>query len=141
VATVNARLTWQDGLRFAARSDSGYTLTLDSVGHEGHAGPSPVELLLISVAGCTGMDVAAILRKMREPFEGIEVEITGERAGTNPKYYTAMEIVYRVRGRGVARDKVERAVELSRSTYCSVSATLRPDCRVTTRVELVDSAP
>lgn len=130
------RLVWQEGLRFEAHSPSGYTLTLDSVAHEGHRGPSPIELFQMSVAGCTAIDVVAILRKMREPLEGLEVSVVGERNADNPKFFTSLEIVYRARGAGLTREKVERAVELSQSKYCSVSATLRPDCRITTRVEL-----
>jgi len=134
--SAKTRLVWQEGLRFEAHSPSGYTLTLDSVAHEGHRGPSPIELLLMSVAGCTAIDVVAILRKMREPLEGLEVSISGERRHGNPKYFTSMEIVYHARGSGLSREKVERAVELSHGTYCSASASLRPDCRITTRVEI-----
>ena len=95
-----------------------------------------MELLLAAVAGCTAMDVAAILGKMREPLSGLEVEATGERAETNPKRFTSISITYRARGAGLSREKVERAVELSQSTYCSAIASLRPECAITSTVEV-----
>jgi len=137
--TTRAKLTWISGLRFEARSDSGHLVTVDSLSRPDHAGPNPVELLAMAVAGCTAMDVVAILEKMRERLAGLEVEVSGERASTNPKYFTSMSITYRVRGGGLSREKVERAVELSHSTYCSALASLRPDCKVTTAIEI--SAP
>ena len=132
---TRAYLTWHDGMRFLARSQSGHGLIVESPGREGHLGPGPMELVLIGLAGCTGIDVVSILQKMREPLEGLDIEIVGDRAPEHPKFYTAVEFVYRVRGR-VAREKVERAVELSHSTYCSALASMRPDCKVTSRIEI-----
>ncbi len=134
-----ATLAWQSGMRFEARSATGHQLTVDSPGRPAHAGAGPMELVLIGVAGCTGMDVVAILEKMRQPLAGLEVEIACERAATNPKYYTALTITYKLRGRDLDRSKVERAVELSHSTYCSALASLRPDCAVTTAIEISEA--
>ncbi len=136
---TGARLVWQSGLRFSATPDSGHAVVVDSPSRPGHAGPSPVELLMIGVGGCTAMDVVSILEKMRQPLSALEVEVSGERAERHPKYVTAVSITYRVRGHGVEREKVERAVELSHSTYCSALSTLRPDCRVTTTIEIEES--
>jgi putative redox protein len=137
--TTHARLRWHRGMSFVAQSGSGHGLVLDSVGKPGHLGPSPMELFLIGVGGCTAIDVVSILRKMREDVEDVEVEVVGQRAESHPKYFTAITMIYRVKGRGLSREKVERAVELSHSTYCSASASLRPDCRVTARIELEES--
>jgi putative redox protein len=133
-----ATLTWQTGLRFHAEAGSGHQLVVDSTGRPGHQGASPMELMLVAVAGCTAIDVAAILEKMREPLTSLHVEVTGEQAESNPKYFKAIEILYRVGGRGVTREKVERAVHLSHSTYCSAVASLRPDCSVESRIEILD---
>ena len=133
---LNAKLSWQSGLRFSARPDSGHELLIDSTGRKGHAGPSPMELLLIGVAGCTAMDVVYTLERMRTRLAGLDVEITGERAQSDPKYFTAMTITYRARGASLDLEKVERAVRLSHETYCSALATVRPDCRVTSVVEV-----
>lgn len=98
-----------------------------------------MELLVMGIAGCTAMDVVSILEKLRQPLSGLDVEIVGDRAKQHPKRLTAITITYRARGEGLARDKVERAVELSHSTYCSAIASLREDCKVTTSIEIVEA--
>jgi putative redox protein len=135
---TGAKLTWESGFRFTATPDSGHPVTIDSPSRPGHVAPSPVELLIIGVAGCTAMDVVSILEKMREPLAGLEVEISGERAEKHPKYVSSISIKYRLRGQGLSREKAERAVELSHSTYCSALASLRPDCKVTTNIEILE---
>lgn len=136
---ARAELSWHGGLKFVARSGSGHGVLIDSPSRPDHIGAGPMELMLIAVAGCTAMDVVAILEKMRERLASLVVEITGERAPSNPKYFTAVEILYRLKGTGLSPDKVERAVDLSHSTYCSALATLRPDCRVTLRTEIAEA--
>ena len=135
---TRATMTWESGLRFAARTGSGHSVTLDSPANPERAGGGPMELMLVAIAGCTAMDVVAILGRMREPLTALSVDITGDRADQHPKRYTAVSIVYRARGKGLDREKVERAVGLSHSTYCSAIASLRPDCPVTTSVEIAE---
>jgi putative redox protein len=132
---TTATLQWITGLRFVAQGESGHGVLMDSKSRPAHLGASPMELMLISIAGCTAIDVVAILEKMREPLRSLTVGISGDRAESHPKRYTALEIVYRVSGTGLSREKVERAVGLSHSTYCSALASLRPDCPVTFRIE------
>ncbi len=136
---TKAKLTWEGGMRFTGVPESGHPVAIDSPSRPGHAAPSPVELLVIGIAGCTAMDVVSILEKMREPLAGLEVEISGERAERHPKYVAAISLKYRLRGRELNREKAERAVELSHSTYCSALASLRPDCKVTTEIEIVEA--
>jgi putative redox protein len=136
---MRASIVWESGMRFLAHADSGHGLVLDSTARPGHLGASPMELIAIAVGGCTAMDVVAILQKMRQPLAGLDVLVNGERAESNPKYFTDLKITYRIRGRGLDRDKVARAVELSHSTYCSALASLRPDCRVTSTLEIEES--
>jgi putative redox protein len=133
---TRAMLSWNSGLQFTARTGSGHQVVLDSPASSERAGGGPMELLLVAVAGCTAMDVVSILGRMRQPLTALRVEITGERAEKHPKYLTAISIVYHVRGKGLTREKVEHAVELSHSTYCSASASLRLDCPVTTTIEI-----
>jgi putative redox protein len=132
---LNAKLSWGSGLRFLARSDSGHQVAVDSTGRPGHAGPSPIELLLIAVAGCTAMDVVSILQKKREPLEALEVSVEGTRAHDHPKTYTDIQVVYRVRGQ-VRAKALEHAIELSETKYCSVGAMLGKSARITTRFEI-----
>lgn len=136
----SAHLQWVEGMRFVGRSASGHGVVLDSPKEPGHAGASPMEHLLLAVAGCTAMDVVAILTRMREPLTGLQVTVEGERAPGNPKRFVAMELVYTVRGRGLNPEKVQRAVDLSHSTYCSASASLHPECEVKSRIQLVEEA-
>ncbi len=136
---VGAVLSWQSGMRFLARSHSGHEVTLDSVTGPEHEGPSPVELVVIGLAGCTAMDVVAILAKMRQELTALEVAVRGERADSSPKRLVAVELIYRLTGRRLSREKAERAVELSHSTYCAVLASLRADCKVTTAIEIAEA--
>lgn len=118
-----ARVVWQEGLRFEAHAPNGHTLITDSTGGT-NAGPGPMGLVLVALAGCTAMDVISILQKQRQPVTGLEVVVTAERAPEHPRVYTGYELTYIVRGPGVDRQAVERAVSLSEERYCSVGAML-----------------
>ena len=136
--TTRAKLVWEGGLRLRATNDSGREVVMDSPIQADRLGPSPVELLAMAIGGCTALDVVSILGKMREPLTGLEVDVTAERAPSHPRYFSAVSILFRLRGRGLSREKVDRAVELSHNTYCSVSASLRPDCPVKLEIEITD---
>ena len=96
-------------------------------------GPTPMELLALSLGGCTAMDVISILQKMRQPLEELRVEVRGETAEEHPRRFLSLEIVYHFTG-ALDEKKVQRAVELSEARYCSVEATLRPAVPITSRV-------
>lgn len=117
--------TWAGGLRFILRSASGHGLVTDAPGPEQDEviAPTPMELVLMGLIGCTGVDVASILERMREPLEGLEVTATYERSETHPKVYTSIHLIYSLQG-GLDEKKVRRAIELSETKYCSVSAML-----------------
>ena len=129
----SATLRLDTGLAFLATSGSGHTVRLDTHAEDGGAdsGPSPVELVLMAVGGCAGIDVISILRKMRQDVTDYRVEVRGVRAETHPKVYTALEVVHIVTGHGVSREQAQRAVDLSAGTYCSVSAMLGASATVT----------
>lgn len=129
--TVEAR--WEDGLRFEAVGRSGAAVLVDG---DAAAGPSPVETLLIALVGCMGADVVEVLRKMRVPLAGLVVRAEGDRRQEPPRRFTAIRLSYRADGVPAAdRDKLQRAVDLSRETYCSVLHTLQPDLDVTVLIE------
>jgi putative redox protein len=131
--STTARVTWVDGLRFAARTPSGHGLLLDSgnkeAGGTGSA-PVPAELITIALAGCTGMDVISILQKMQQVVTRFEVEVSFERAPEHPKRYTSFTVTYHVDGTDLDPAKVDRACLLSRDRYCSVSANLEASASV-----------
>jgi putative redox protein len=138
MADKQAMAVWKDGLAFEATAGSGFKVTMDTA--EGRTGFSPMELLLVSVAGCTGMDVIDILRKKRQAVTGLEIRVTGTRAEEHPRKYTAIRIRYVVTGRQVDPEAVRRSIELSETKYCSVTATVSGTAKVTTEFEIREAA-
>lgn len=121
------KLILRDDLIFTAVSQTGYTIPLDAAltvgGHD--AGINPMDLLLISLGGCTGMDVVSILRKKQQHITAFEVQVEGVRADEHPRVWTEIWVKFTVTGQHVDPKAVERAIELSRDKYCGASATLR----------------
>ena len=116
---------------------SGNAVTIDSKG-ERKAAPSPLELLLVSVAACTAADVISILLKKRQDVRDYNVQVTGERVEDHPRKFTAFHVHHIVHGRSVSEKAVADAVELSDQKYCSVAATVRPTATITTSYEIVE---
>ncbi|MFZ1700185.1 MAG: OsmC family protein [Pyrinomonadaceae bacterium] len=125
---------------FIGTTPSGYPQLMDSKGDR-KAAPTPLEMLLVSVAGCTALDVQSILEKKRQDVTSYDVEITGTRAEDHPRKFDAFHINHIVHGRGVSEKAVADAVELSDTKYCSVAATVRPTATITTSYEIVESEP
>ena len=133
----SASVTLVDSMHFAG-DIGGVRIDLDageSVGGVG-AGPRPHRLLLLAMAGCTAMDVLAILRKKRQQVSGLSVEVQGSRADQHPKVYTRFDVLYRVRGTNIDPQAVARAIELSTTRYCPVIGMLGKVAEVTTRYEI-----
>lgn len=119
--TVSA--TWLNDLAFEADVD-GHKIYMDSSQEHGgkNTGPRPKPLMMVALAGCTGMDVASILKKMRENVEEFTVHVEGDVTEEHPKRFEGMKVIYKLRGKGIDRKNVEKAVNLSISRYCGVSA-------------------
>lgn len=136
----NATVTWiGPGLRLVAEGAGGPAIVLDHVlpGEERpEAGPRPLELLLVGLAGCTAMDVASILKKKRQPFTGLQVRVSAERAEEHPRVYTHVHLEYVVQGEGVDPAAVERAIELSEAKYCPANAMLSHAAEITSSYRL-----
>lgn len=122
-----------------ATTPGNYSLTIDTKGDRKSA-PTPMELLLVSVAACTAVDVVSILEKKRQAVSDYKVEITGERRDEHPRAFTKMHVHHIVYGRDVSAQAVASAIELSDTKYCSVAATVRPTVEITTTFEIVESA-
>jgi len=122
---------------FVGVTPSGIAQVMDTKGDR-HAAPTPVELLLVSVAGCTMADVVSILHKKRQDVTDYNVQITGTRADDHPRKFTGFHVHHIVHGRGVSAKAVEDAIELSDTKYCSVAATVRPTAVITTSYEIVE---
>ena len=125
---------WEGGMRFIATTEEGDSLTMDTDAEGGGAGKGfrPVKLVLVGLGGCTGMDVMWILKRQRQEVTGLEVNVTGTRRKTDPRYYEKVEVQYLLRGRNLRESAVKRAIELSEQKYCSVRGILRPEVKVTT---------
>ena len=137
---MNATIILQEGLHFTAMPDSGYPVQLDSSAFVGEPsrGASPMELLLISLAGCTAMDVISILRKKRQNVTGFEIRVHGDRSADHPKVFTGFVLEYIVRGIGIDPVAVERSIYLSTETYCSVHAMLEKAATIRTTYTIVE---
>lgn len=137
VKTAVAR--WVDKQQFEARTGSGHTICMDgsSPAKGETCGASPMELLLVGMAGCTGIDVADILQKKRQALSGLEVRIEGVRADTSPMVYTEIDVTYVVRGKEISPKAVEDAIELSEKKYCSAGVMLGKTARIKSRYEII----
>ncbi|HET7265880.1 MAG TPA: OsmC family protein [bacterium] len=130
---------WASGMRFEAVTPDALGIVMDAP-HGGTAGgPTPMEALLMALAGCTGMDVIPILQKMRAPVDRFTIDVTAERADTHPKVLTAIHLRYAAAGPGLRREQVEKAVALSQEKYCSVSAMLRKAVPITYQTDVIDT--
>ena len=133
---VEARVAWVEDKRFVGSASSGHAIVVD--GSAEKQGPSPMELLLVGMAGCTAYDVVAILEKKRQRVTGLEVSARAERADEPPRVYTAIHVEYIVRGRDIKPKAVEDAIRLSEQKYCSASVMLGKTARITTSYRILE---
>ncbi len=129
---MKMKAVWTGGMRFVYESATGHGLLTDAPieAGGGNTAATPIELLILGLIGCTGVDVASILTKMKEPLEGLEVTADTERAEDHPKVYTKIHLTYHVKG-DVNPKKLERAINLSETRYCSASAMLGKTAEIT----------
>lgn len=132
-----ALVTWKEDLHFEGES-AGQVVQMDGVHADGSPslGASPMRLLLMALGGCTAMDVASLMKKMRQDVTHFEILVRGERCDDHPRIYTGMELVYRVRGNNLSREMVEKAVKLSEEKYCSVSGMLKKAAPIRISIEI-----
>ncbi len=113
---------WDGKMQFTAKVN-GHNVVMDAVSEVGgeNSGPRPKELMLASIAGCTGMDVVSILKKMKVEVDDFNVEVSADLTDEHPKHYTRMHIIYAFTGKDLPFDKLQKAVDLSQQKYCGVS--------------------
>lgn len=121
------------GITFVGKTDSNHWITMDGPENFGgsNAGIRPKELLLLSLAGCTGADVIAILQKKRVKLDDFEIQISAESTETHPKVYTKIHLEFVFYGKDLKEKDLERAIELSQKTYCGVTAMLEKSIEIT----------
>jgi putative redox protein len=137
-----AQASLQEGMRFVARSGSGHSVTLDAprVGGGENLGFRPMELLLVGLAGCTGMDVISILRKQRQQVTGYEVHVRGVRAEEHPMVFVEITVEHIVTGHQIQPEAVARAIALSEERYCGAGAMLGKVAHLTHTSRIVEAA-
>ncbi len=128
---------WKKDMAFEA-DVNGFKIMLDAEPDVGgqNLGPRPKQLTLVSLAGCTAMDVISILKKMRIEPEVFNVSVEGELTEEHPKYYHKIHMIYELKGQDIDPEKVEKAVNLSRERYCGVSALLRAGASITHEIRI-----
>lgn len=134
--TYKATVQYAGDEFFIGTPPSGHAQVIDTKGDR-KAAPTPVEMLLVSVAACTAADVISILLKKRQDVTDYRVEINGTRADDHPRKFVKFHIHHIVHGRSVSAKAVADAIELSDTKYCSVAATVRPTAEITTSYEVV----
>lgn len=128
---------WQDGMAFEAEVN-GHKLMLDADEKVGgtNKGPRPKPLMLVALAGCTGMDVISILKKMRVEPSKFRVWVEAEQTEEHPKHYTAMKVIYEFWGKNLPLESINKAISLSEEKYCGVSAAYRKGMTITHEVRI-----
>ena len=124
---------------FVGISPSGHAQTIET-DSERHAAATPMELVLLALGSCTGVDVISILKKKRQLVTDYRIEVSGERSDEHPRSYTRLFVKHIVRGHGVSEQAVAQAIELSDQKYCSVAATLRGSAEIVTSYEIIEES-
>ncbi|MCI0488250.1 MAG: OsmC family protein [Blastocatellia bacterium] len=132
-----ARLRYAGEDQFVGKTPSGHAL-VTGFAPDSESAPTPVELVLIALGGCMGADVVSILKKKRQRVTSYEIEVRGLRRDEHPRIYTSIEVIHRFRGHQIDAKAVARAIELSETKYCSVSAMLAAAVEISTRYEISD---
>jgi putative redox protein len=133
---MDSKVIWQSGVTFNGVTGSGFKVPMDTaIEHGGtNSGPTPMELVLTGLGGCTAMDVITILHKKKQDVTNFEIYLHADRATDHPMVFTDITVEFVVTGRNIDEVAVNRAVELSETKYCSVNAMLRKTATIHTKV-------
>jgi putative redox protein len=138
---MKSRITWIQDVMFVAESGSGHTVVMDGAPEAGgrNMGFRPMEMVLMGLGGCSAFDIVMILKRSRENVTDCVVELEAQRAETDPKVFTKIELRYIVTGRSLDRKKVERAVNLAAEKYCSASAMMAKTAQLSHVIEIIEA--
>jgi len=136
---MKATVTWLDNVSFAGETGSGHTIIMDGSPEFGgqDKGARPMEMLLLGLGGCTSFDVMLILKKAKQDVTDCVAEITAQRAESDPKVFTKIHVHFKVSGRNIKENRVQRAIELSATKYCSASIMLSQAAEITHDYEII----
>lgn len=131
-------MSWVDGMSFEANvNNHKFFVDADETVGGQDKGPRPKPLMLAALAGCTGMDVISILKKMRVELTFFNVRVMGELTDEHPKTYKSMHVIYEFKGEDLPMDKLEKAIELSETKYCGVSALYRKAIELSSEIRVL----
>lgn len=141
MVTKTAFVKQVQGITFVGKTDSNHWITMDGPEnfYGSNAGIRPKELILLSLAGCTGSDVIAILQKKKVDLKGFEVNIKAEQQEEHPQVFTKIHLEFMFYGKNIAEKDVERAIELSQTKYCSVTVMLQKAVEITHSFKIVEA--
>ena len=122
---------------FVGNTPSGHSILLDT-DHARNSAPTPMELLLVALGSCAGVDVVSILTKKRQAVSAYKVEVRGERRDEHPRSFKRLKVHHIVIGRNISEQSVAQAIQLSEEKYCSVAATLRPTAEIVSTFEIIE---
>lgn len=130
------------GMSFVAETGSGHAVVMDGAPEAGgrNLGPRPMEMVLAGTGGCSAFDVVLILKKGRQAVSGCDVSLKAERAETDPKVFTRIHLHYRITGKEIKPEAVERAIQLSKEKYCSASIMIGKTAEITHDFEIIEEA-
>jgi putative redox protein len=136
---LTAKVKWVEGFQFVGESGSGHAIVMDASPEAGKVmtGMTPMEMLLVGIGGCSGMDVVSVLKKKRQEVVDIAVNVSGEKAESYPQKYTSIQLEFIVTGKNISDDAVKKAVDLSMEKYCSVKATLEGSAKIVYSYKIV----
>jgi putative redox protein len=139
---MECQVSWlgNGSMAFSAKTGSGHQVTMDGPPEAGgkNSAPRPMELILAGTGGCAAFDVVAILQKARQEVSTCDVQLTAERAETEPKVFTKINLHFKVKGKNLDLSKVERAVKLSHEKYCSATTMLAKTAEITYSIDVLN---
>lgn len=132
---METKVRWIKDKHFKGYAENKTPVDMDDV-KEG--APTPMEIQLMTLAGCGGMDIVSMLKKMRQELTAFDTTVTGERATESPKVFTKVHLNYHFTGKKLDPASVEKAIELSYDTYCSIAAMMKPQVEITYSYKITD---
>ncbi len=137
---METQLKWAGNAAFIGKASSGHTVVMDGPAEGGgrNLGPRPMEMLILGMGACSTYDVVSILKKSRQEITDCEIKITSQRADSDPKVFTNIQLHFIVSGHNLKEKQVERAIKLSAEKYCSASIMLGATANITHDFEIIN---
>ena len=136
---TSLNVNWIDGMAFESEVN-GHKIVIDAVKSVGgnDRGPRPKPLMLLALAGCTGMDLVSLMNKMRVEYDSLNIIVEGDLTEDHPKHFTKLKVIYEISGKNINLNKVEKAVAMSKEKYCGVSYSLKQAMEIEYEIKILD---